>query len=87
MEQERPPVFGMRQRGGQVVINVLADVQQKTIEPFIKATIAAGTFIQTSIACMPVCGHRATTISVSTTDEASTRAMKMATALVKSMCI
>jgi hypothetical protein len=32
---ERPPVFGMIQRGGQVVINMLANVQQKTIEPCI----------------------------------------------------
>jgi len=30
MEKERPPVFGMRQRGGQVVIHLLANVQQKT---------------------------------------------------------
>jgi hypothetical protein len=87
MEKERLPVFGMMQRGGQVVINLLADVQQKTIEPFIKATIVASTFIQTSIACMPICSHGATTIRVSTTDEASSRAMKMATAFVKSMCI
>ena len=33
MEKERPPVFGMSERGGQVVINLLANVQQKTIEP------------------------------------------------------
>ena len=39
MEKERPPVFGMIQRGGQVVIHLLANVQQKTIEPFIKDTI------------------------------------------------
>ena len=40
MEKERPPVFGMMERGGQVVINLLANVKQKTIEPFIKETIA-----------------------------------------------
>ena len=33
LEKERPPVFGMMQRGGQVVINLLAHVKQKTIEP------------------------------------------------------
>jgi hypothetical protein len=33
MEKERPPVFGMIQRGGQVVINLLDNVKQKTIEP------------------------------------------------------
>jgi transposase-like protein len=46
-EKERPPVFGMMQRGGQVVINLLANVQQKTIEPFIKDTILAGTRVYT----------------------------------------
>ena len=30
MEKERPPVFGMMERGGQVVINLLANVKQKT---------------------------------------------------------
>ena len=43
LEKERPPVFGMMQRGGQVVINLLANVKQKTIEPFITDTIVAGT--------------------------------------------
>jgi transposase-like protein len=47
MEKERPPVFGMMQRGGQVVINLLDNVQQKTIEPFIKATIESGTLVYT----------------------------------------
>jgi hypothetical protein len=35
LEKERPPVFGMIERGGQVVINILANVKQKTIEPLI----------------------------------------------------
>ena len=39
LEKERPPVFGMMQRGGQVVINVRANVKQKTIEPFMKDTV------------------------------------------------
>ena len=30
MEKERPPVFGMMERGGQVVIHLLANVKQKT---------------------------------------------------------
>jgi transposase-like protein len=47
LEKERPPVFGMIQRGGQVVINLLANVQQKTIEPFIKDTIDPGTRVYT----------------------------------------
>jgi transposase len=37
----------MMQRGGQVVINLLANVPQKTIEPLIKATIVPGTRVYT----------------------------------------
>ena len=47
LEKERPPVFGMMQRGGQVVLTLIANVQQKTIEPLIKATIVAGTLVYT----------------------------------------
>ena len=47
LEKERPPVFGMIQRGGQVVINLLANVKQKTIEPVIKDTIIPGTLVYT----------------------------------------
>ena len=46
MEKERPPVFGMMERGGQVVINLLANVKQKTIEPLMKDTIASGTLVR-----------------------------------------
>jgi len=42
VEKERPPVFGMMQRGGQVVLKLLANVKQKTMEPFIKDTIIPG---------------------------------------------
>ena len=37
----------MIQRGGQVVINMLANVKQKTIKPFIKEAIAPGTLVYT----------------------------------------
>jgi len=47
MEKERPPVFGMMERGGHVVSHVLANVQHKTIEPLIKDTIASGTLVYT----------------------------------------
>ena len=47
LHKERPPVFGMLQRGGQVVINLLANVKQKTIESFIKDTITPGTLVYT----------------------------------------
>jgi transposase-like protein len=47
LEKERPPVFGMLQRGGQVVITLLANVKQKTIEPLIKDTIVPRTRVYT----------------------------------------
>jgi transposase-like protein len=47
LAKERPPVFGMMQRGGQVVLNLLANVQQKTIEPVIKDTIVPETRVYT----------------------------------------
>jgi transposase-like protein len=47
LHKERPPVFGMMQRGGQVVLNLLANVKQKTIESFIKDTITPGTLVYT----------------------------------------
>jgi transposase len=37
----------MMQRGGQVVIKLLAHVKQKTIEPLIKDTIMPGTLVYT----------------------------------------
>ena len=37
----------MIQRGGEVVIQMLANVQQRTIQPLIQATIAPGTCIYT----------------------------------------
>ena len=37
----------MIQRGGEVVIRMLANVQQQTILPLIQATIAPGTLVYT----------------------------------------
>jgi hypothetical protein len=37
-----PPILGLIQRGGPVVLHMLANVQQITIQPIIKATIAKG---------------------------------------------
>jgi len=39
----------MMQRGGQVVINLLENVKQKTIEPLVKETIALGTLVYTDV--------------------------------------
>lgn len=44
---EKPPVLGMVQRNGQVVIRMVANVQQKTIQPLIEATIQAGATLYT----------------------------------------
>src|SRR5262249_24499123 len=47
LAKEKPPVFGMTQRGGQIVIRMLADVKQKTIGPLIRKTIAPGSDVYT----------------------------------------
>ena len=47
MATENPPVFGMIERGGPVVMHLLDNVKQKTIEPFMKDTIASGTLVDT----------------------------------------
>jgi transposase-like protein len=47
LEKEKPPIFGMIQRGGAVVIRMLENVQQVTIRPLIEAFIAPGTRVHT----------------------------------------
>ena len=47
LEKEKPPIFGMMQRSGEVVITMLPNVQQKTIAPLIEQTIAKGTVVYT----------------------------------------
>ena len=42
LDKEKPPVFGMIQRCGDVVIQMLANVRQTTIEPLIKNNRVAG---------------------------------------------
>lgn len=44
---EKPPIFGMLQRGGQIVIRMLENVKQATIKPLIKQTIQPGSLICT----------------------------------------
>jgi len=43
LEKEKPPILGLIQRGGEVVMRMLENVQQTTIEPVICATVAEGT--------------------------------------------
>ena len=47
MAKEKPPIFGMLQRGGEVVIRMLENVQQATIGPLIDRTIAVGSTVYT----------------------------------------
>src|SRR5512135_1616227 len=45
LAKEKPPIFGMFQRAGQVVIRMLEDVKQATIGPLIKRTIESGSMV------------------------------------------
>ena len=45
--KEKPPIFRMIQRTGEIVIRMLADVQHATIGPLIRATIAQGSIVGT----------------------------------------
>lgn len=47
LEGEKPPVLGMLQRNGEVVIQMVANVQHATIKPLITETIAPGSMIYT----------------------------------------
>ena len=47
MAKEKPPIFGMIQRGGEAVIRMLADVKQATIGPLVRRTIAVGSTVYT----------------------------------------
>ena len=47
LDKDKPPVLGLLQRGGQVVVRMLANVQQVTIRPVIEGTVAAGALVHT----------------------------------------
>jgi len=47
LAKEKPPIFGMIQRGGEVVLHMLSNVKQATIAPLIQSLIAMGTLIYT----------------------------------------
>ena len=47
LEKEKPPIFGMIQRGGEVVLKRLANVQQTTIQPIIEIMVKPGSLIYT----------------------------------------
>lgn len=47
LEKEKPPVFGMIERGGEVAVRMLPDVKQRTIKPIITETVTPGTSVMT----------------------------------------
>ena len=47
LAKEKPPIFGMVERGGPVRIVMLENVQQETIRPYIKETILPETLVNT----------------------------------------
>jgi transposase-like protein len=47
LEKEKPPILGMVERGGEVILKMLPNVQQATIEPVIATAVAPGTLIYT----------------------------------------
>ena len=47
LEKDKPPILGLIQRGGQVVMRMLANVQQKTIRPIIETAVAKGARVHT----------------------------------------
>lgn len=47
LAKEKPPILGLIQRNGEVVIKMLANVQQKTIKPIIEKVVASGSQVFT----------------------------------------
>jgi len=47
LAKEKPPIFGMIERGGEVRIVMLENVQQNTIRPLVVETIEPGTLVNT----------------------------------------
>ncbi|WP_148298071.1 transposase [Synechocystis sp. PCC 7509] len=47
LAKEKPPIFGMIQRQGEVVLKMLPNVKPTTIAPLIQGSIGAGTLIYT----------------------------------------
>src|SRR3954469_3314281 len=83
LEKEKPPIFGMIERGGQVVIRMLANVQQATLHPIIEKP-KARTSILTSIASTPGFLVSATATRPSVMVEANTPGTRTAMASARS---
>lgn len=46
-DKDKPPVFGMIQRGGEVIITMLPNVKQVTIRPIIEGFVEKGSMVYT----------------------------------------
>src|SRR3954468_6142989 len=66
LEKDKPPILGLIQRGGPVVLHMVANVQQTTIQPIIAATVAKGALIHTDeygiYARLPAWGYQHKTV-------------------------
>lgn len=66
LAKEKPPIFGMVERGGAVVLHMLANVRQATIQPLILSTLAPGSLINTDeydiYARLPAWGYEHKTV-------------------------
>jgi len=66
LEKDKPPILGLIQRGGEVVLRMLANVQQATIKPIITAAVAPGTLVHTDeysiYARLPAWGYEHKTV-------------------------
>jgi transposase len=64
--KDKPPILGLIQRGGHVVLQMLPTVQQATIRPIIQDTVAPGALIHTDeydiYARLPTWGYRHKTV-------------------------
>ena len=47
LAKDKPPILGLIQRGGQVVLHMLANVQQTTTQPIIEAAVTKGSLVHT----------------------------------------
>ena len=47
MQTDKPPVLGLIQRGGEVVLHRLANVRAATVKPVITVAVAPGTLVHT----------------------------------------
>jgi transposase-like protein len=66
LAKDKPPVLGLIQRDGEVVLRMLPDVRQATIRPIITSTVAPGSLVHTDeydiYARLPAWGYRHKTV-------------------------